>query len=68
MAIGKRGDVELLIVALELFDASCIGSGIEAFVILTKTLRGWQAEIANYTASGGRRTASPRASPTSVRP
>ncbi|MFN2506148.1 MAG: transposase [Acidimicrobiales bacterium] len=53
MAIGKNGDVETFTAALELFDALCLGSGIEAFVTLAKTLRGWRAEIVNYAASGG---------------
>lgn len=53
MAIAKTGDVETFTAALELFDALCLGSGIEAFVTLAKTLRGWGAEIVNYAASGG---------------
>ncbi len=53
MAIGRTGDVEIFTAALELFDALCRGSGIEAFVRLAGTLRGWRAEILNYAASGG---------------
>jgi transposase len=53
MAIGKTGDVETFTAALELFDALCMGSGIDAFVTLAKTLRGWRTEIVNYAASVG---------------
>lgn len=53
MAIGRTGDVETFTATLELFDALCLGLGIEAFVTLAKTLRGWRAEIVNYAASGG---------------
>jgi len=53
MAIGRDGDVGTFIAALDLFDALCIGSGIEAFSKLAKTLRDWRGEIVNYAASGG---------------
>jgi len=53
MAIGRDGDVETFTAALELFDALCIGSGIEAFAKLAKTLRDWRVEIVNYAVSGG---------------
>jgi transposase len=53
MAFGRTGDVETFTAALELFDALCIGSGIEAFVKLAGTLRGWRVEIVNYAVSGG---------------
>jgi transposase len=53
MAIGKAGDVETFTAALELYDALCIGSGIEAFVKLANTLRDWRTEVVNYAVSGG---------------
>lgn len=53
MAIGKSGDVELFIAALELFDALCVGSRIPAFITLANTLRDWRIEIVNYAVSGG---------------
>ena len=53
MAFGRTRDVETFTAALELFDALCIGSGIEAFVKLAGTLRGWRVEIVNYAAGGG---------------
>lgn len=53
MAFGRTGDVETFTAALELFDALCMGSGIDAFVKLAGTLRGWRVEIVNYAASGG---------------
>ncbi len=53
MAIGRSAATETFAAALELFDALCRGSGIEAFVTLAKTLREWRAEIVNYAVSGG---------------
>lgn len=53
MAIGKAGHVETFTAALELYDALCIGSGIEAFAKLAKTLREWRTAIVNYAVSGG---------------
>jgi transposase len=53
MAIGRSGDVEIFAAALDLFDALCRSSGIEAFVTLAKTLRDWRAEILNYAVTGG---------------
>ena len=53
MAIGRSGDVAVFTACLELFDAMCLRSGIDAFVRLAKTLREWRDEIANYAASGG---------------
>ena len=53
MAIGRSGDVTTFAACLDLFDALCRASGIEAFVSLAKTLRDWRAEILNYAASGG---------------
>lgn len=53
MAIGKAGDTEVFIAALDLFNALCVGSRIPAFATLAKTLRDWRVEIVNYAASGG---------------
>src|SRR5215210_4872027 len=39
MAIGRSGDTETFAACMELFDALCIGSGIEAFVAVAKTFR-----------------------------
>ena len=57
MAIGHSGDVATFSAALDLFDALCRFSGLEAFVILAKTLREWRVEIVNYAASGGKSNA-----------
>jgi transposase len=53
MAIGRSGDVTTFSACLDLFEALCVNSRIEAFVTLAKTLRGWRVEILNYAASGG---------------
>ena len=53
MAIGREGDVEVFEACLDLFDALCRSSGIEAFVTLAKTFRAWRTEIVNYARSGG---------------
>lgn len=53
MAVGKGGDTARFAACLELFDALCRGSGIEAFATLAKTLRDWRLEILNYATSGG---------------
>ena len=52
MAIGRSGDVETFAAALDLFDALCRGSGIDAFITAAKTLRDWRGEILNHAASG----------------
>jgi hypothetical protein len=41
--VALARDVAIFSAALELFDAVCIGSGIEAFAKLAKTLRDWRA-------------------------
>ena len=50
---GRSGDVATFGACLELFDALRRSSGLEAFVTLAKTLRGWRLEILNYAASDG---------------
>ena len=57
MSIGRSGDVATFAAAMELFDALCRCSGIEAFVTLAKTLREWRVEIVNYAASDGKSNA-----------
>ena len=53
MAIAKTGNVALFRAALELFDALCRGSGLEAFGTLARSLRTWWGEILNYAVTGG---------------
>ena len=53
MDIGKTGDVAVFAACLDLFEALCVASRIDAFVALAKTLRNWRTEIVNYAASGG---------------
>ena len=57
MAVGRSGDVAVFAACLDLFEALCVGSKIDAFVSLAKTLRNWRVEIVNYAASGGKSNA-----------
>ncbi len=53
MAIGRAGDTATFAACMDLFDALCRSSGIEAFAAVAKTFREWRTEIVNYAASGG---------------
>jgi len=53
MEIGKAGDVDNFIVALDLFDAWCRASRLAPFKTLANGLRSWREEIINYARSGG---------------
>jgi len=53
MAIGRGGDTATFAACMDLFDALCRSSGIEAFAAVAKTFRDWRTEIVNYAASDG---------------
>ena len=53
MAIGRSGDVDNFIIALDLFDTWCRASKLAPFHSVANSLRSWREETINYARSGG---------------
>ena len=53
MAIGRSGDVDNFIIALDLFDTWCRVSKLAPFHSVANSLRSWREETINYARSGG---------------